>query len=85
MKAKFFLILSILATLCNANIVSEAIDNQSVSQKSLTKTIISQNTAHQNYISLNKHILLNKYNHIFLIHQRNELILNQLKVRGVKQ
>lgn len=84
MKYKI-LFLIVISTASYAQIVSNAIDQKSASQQNLTDTITTQNTAHKNYINLNKDILLSKYSNVFLIHQRNELILNQLKVRGVKQ
>ncbi|OCS21936.1 hypothetical protein CFVI97532_06980 [Campylobacter fetus subsp. venerealis cfvi97/532] len=83
MKSKIFFLL-VISSISYAEIVSNAIDKKSSSQKNLTDNIESQNTAHKNYINLNKNILLSKNGNIFLTHQRSELILNQHKIRGIK-
>lgn len=74
----------VVANIAHAGAVSEAVDKQTLSQEKLNQTLKLQNISHQNYINLNKNILLGGYNHIFLMKKRNQLILNQLKVRSLK-
>lgn len=82
MKCKILLLVFLL-NFVNAGAVSEAIDKLNSSEISLNKILISQNNEHKIAISLAKFVLLNQYSHLFLAIKRNNLILNQHKIRGV--
>lgn len=83
----FFLTITLLATssyALNLSIAGAAIDKSlKQSQKKFNKKISAENSSHNNIIKYNKNTILNEKYNIFLIHKRNELILNQIKIRGL--
>lgn len=69
----------------NTGTASKAINKLNSSEISLNKTLNLQNEEHKIAIKLAKFVLLNQYNHLFLVVKRNELILNQQKIKGANE
>ena len=81
MKFKILTLL-FLVNFANAGALSSAIDELNKSEISLNKILTQQNKEHKSYIELSKFVLLNKYNQLFLVIKRNNLILNQHQIRA---
>lgn len=81
MKFKILTLL-FLVNFANAGVLSLAIDELNKSEISLNKILTQQNKEHKSYIELAKFVLLNKYNQLFLVIKRNNLILNQHQIRA---